>query len=29
MNRDLFLSLIALDAYNRNHGQNLRLNLGD
>jgi len=29
MNRDVFLSLLALDAYNRGYGQNVLVNLGD
>jgi hypothetical protein len=29
MNREVFLSLLALDAYNRNYGQTLLLNKGD
>lgn len=29
MNRDVFLSLLALDAYNRGYGQNLLLYAGD
>ncbi len=29
MNRDVFLSLLALDAYNRGYGQNVLLNTGD
>ena len=29
MNRDVFLSLLALDAYNRGYGQGILLNEGD
>lgn len=29
MNREVFLSLLALDAYNRGYGQTLLLNEGD
>lgn len=29
MNRDVFLSLLALDSYNRGYGQNVLLNSGD
>ena len=29
MNRDVFLSLLALDAYNRGYGQNVLLRDGD
>jgi hypothetical protein len=29
MNRDVFLSILAMDAYNRGYGQNLLLNIGD
>ncbi|MFB0613000.1 hypothetical protein [Aurantiacibacter poecillastricola] len=29
MNRDVFLSLLALDSYNRGYGQNVLLNEGD
>lgn len=29
MNRDVFLSLLALDAYNRGYGQTVLLNQGD
>lgn len=29
MNRDVFLSLLALDAYNRGYGQNVLLRPGD
>ncbi|NMW31961.1 hypothetical protein HKD42_07805 [Altererythrobacter sp. RZ02] len=29
MNREVFLSLLALDSYNRGYGQNVLLNNGD
>lgn len=29
MNREVFLSLLALDSYNRGYGQNVVLNSGD